>query len=171
MYQSTPCLKLFLTGCNLETANFIANNYYFFGLCVNRFTCLCWADNQTHFTFARLVEAATFRPDTRLSVQRVYSDTDDSLLTPMGSHAPRLLQSHAYHAPITRRASRNWSRSHTHLCFIGGVLPTARRLWILFFSRTCFTQLLVLANWIPVWVVTEQAEQLRFFVLRYFSYQ
>ncbi len=74
------------------------------------------------------------------------------------SHAPPLRQSRAYHALITRRPSHHWSRSHTHLFFIGGVLPPASLLCILFsflsLSGACFTQLLVKPNWIPVRVAS-----------------
>ncbi|KAL1258296.1 hypothetical protein QQF64_011540 [Cirrhinus molitorella] len=80
------------------------------------------------FHYSTAPKGCDLSPSSGLSVQRVYSDTADSLHTPTGSHAPLLLQSLVYHALITRRPSHYWSRSHTHLFFIGGVLPPARLL-------------------------------------------
>lgn len=64
------------------------------------------------------------------------------LRPPTATH-PYFLQSSRCHALITRCLACHWSRSHTHLFFIGSMLPPASVLWILFsfFLLTCFTQL------------------------------
>lgn len=129
---------------------------------MNRFPRLCWADKQTHLSSAGKGCDLSPRSVQPISVQRVYSDTDDSLTRPPAATHPVS----ANRSPITHRSRvvlRAIGQGLTHICF-----SLVRLLWILFsfFSDLFYSA----ANWVPVWVVTEQAEQLRFFVLLYFSF-
>lgn len=95
-------------------------------------SCWSWPDTLRRYSLLSTIRATTFRLVFMLAVHRVYGDTVDSPTRPPTATHPYFLQSPRCHALITRCLACHWPRSHTHLFFIGGMLPPASVLWILF---------------------------------------